>query len=185
MNVKRLVAIKPQAWPMVIAVRHIVKGRSDVPVDGAVTQTASGQCEFTAGFRDAGIPQRQQIPIGTFDNSTRIMIMAGINRTVRTGGNLHISQRAAKIREVRIRTIGEVCWAAINTKETIIVADVEQFPGHIACDSRSKSEIAVPLKNNIGEIVGVLDIDSKELNSFDKVDADCLLKIVALIYNID
>ncbi len=78
-----------------------------------------------------------------------------------------------------------VCWAAINTKETIIVADVEQFPGHIACDSRSKSEIAVPLKNNIGEIVGVLDIDSKELNSFDKVDADCLLKIVALIYNID
>jgi len=43
----------------------------------------------------------------------------------------------------------------------------------------------VPLKNNIGEIVGVLDIDSKELNSFDKVDADCLLKIVALIYNID
>ena len=78
-----------------------------------------------------------------------------------------------------------VCWAAINAKETIIVADVEQFPGHIACDSRSKSEIAVPLKNNIGEIVGVLDIDSKELNSFDKVDADCLQKIVALIYNID
>ena len=78
-----------------------------------------------------------------------------------------------------------VCWAAINAKETIIVADVEQFPGHIACDSRSKSEIAVPLKNNIGEIVGVLDIDSKELNSFDKVDAVCLQKIVALIYNID
>ena len=78
-----------------------------------------------------------------------------------------------------------VCWAAINAKETIIVPDVEQFPGHIACDSRSKSEIAVPLKNNIGEIVGVLDIDSKDLDSFDNVDADCLQKIVNLIYNID
>ncbi|MEI6822654.1 MAG: GAF domain-containing protein [Bacteroidota bacterium] len=78
-----------------------------------------------------------------------------------------------------------VCWAAINAKETIIVPDVEQFPGHIACDSRSKSEIVVPLKNNIGEIVGVLDIDSKDLDSFDNVDADCLQKIVNLIYNID
>lgn len=78
-----------------------------------------------------------------------------------------------------------VCWAAINAKETIIVPDVEQFPGHIACDSRSKSEIVIPLKNNIGEIVGVLDIDSKDLDSFDNVDADCLQKIVNLIYNID
>lgn len=78
-----------------------------------------------------------------------------------------------------------VCWAAINSKETIIVPDVEKFPGHIACDSRSKSEIVVPLFNYKGEIVGVLDIDSKDLNSFDEVDAEWLQKIVALIYNID
>lgn len=78
-----------------------------------------------------------------------------------------------------------VCWAAINAKETIIVADVEQFPGHIACDSRSKSEIVVPLKNNIGEIVGVLDIDSKDLNSFDNIDAEWLQKIIDLIYVTD
>ena len=63
-----------------------------------------------------------------------------------------------------------VCWAGINEKKTIIVHDVELFPGHIACDSRSKSEIVVPLKNNTGQVVSVLDVDSKDLNSFDELD---------------
>ena len=78
-----------------------------------------------------------------------------------------------------------VCWAAINAKETIIVPDVEQFPGHIACDSRSKSEIVILLKDSKGEIVGVLDVDSKELNSFDEIDAEWLQKITDLIYVTD
>lgn len=75
-----------------------------------------------------------------------------------------------------------VCWAGINQKETIIVDDVECFPGHIACDSRSKSEIVVPLKNLKGEIVGVLDIDSKITESFDETDAKELEKILKLIF---
>ncbi len=75
-----------------------------------------------------------------------------------------------------------VCWEAINRKETIIVPDVHKFPNHIACDSRSKSEIVVPVKNSVGEITAVLDVDSKELNSFDEVDVENLEKIVALIY---
>ncbi|MCG6186681.1 GAF domain-containing protein [Maribellus maritimus] len=75
-----------------------------------------------------------------------------------------------------------VCWAAFNKKETVIVKDVHQFPGHIACDSRSKSEIVVPLKNKKGEISGVLDVDSNELASFNETDAKWLEKIVALIY---
>jgi GAF domain-containing protein len=74
-----------------------------------------------------------------------------------------------------------VCWAAINNKETIIVPDVRQFPGHIACDSRSNSELAVPIRNKAGEIFGVLDVDSKELDSFDEVDAGWLEKIIELI----
>lgn len=76
-----------------------------------------------------------------------------------------------------------VCWAGINQQKTIIVPDVNQFPGHIACDSRSKSEIVVPLKNSSGNIVGVLDIDSKDLNSFDETDALWLEKIGNLIYS--
>ena len=74
-----------------------------------------------------------------------------------------------------------VCWAGINSNQTIVVDDVEKFPGHIACDSRSKSEIVVPLRDKTGKIFGVLDIDSKELSTFDAVDALWLEKIVGLI----
>lgn len=74
-----------------------------------------------------------------------------------------------------------VCWAGINKGKTIIVPDVHQFPGHIACDSRSKSEIVVPYRDKTGKITVVLDVDSSELNSFDEVDAEYLEKIIAMI----
>ena len=73
-----------------------------------------------------------------------------------------------------------VCWHAVNTKKTVIVPDVEKFPGHIACDSRSKSEIVVPLFEN-NKVYTVLDVDSDKLNSFDNTDAHWLEKIVNLI----
>lgn len=75
-----------------------------------------------------------------------------------------------------------VCWAAFNNKETVVVEDVHQFPGHIACDSRSNSEIVVPLKNREAEIIGVLDVDSREKAAFDEVDALWLERILELIY---
>lgn len=74
-----------------------------------------------------------------------------------------------------------VCWAGINQGKAIIVEDVEQFPGHIACDSRSKSEIVVPVYNSNQQIIGVMDVDSSELASFDEVDAKWLEKIVGLL----
>lgn len=73
-----------------------------------------------------------------------------------------------------------VCWAGINQQKSIVVPDVEKFPGHIACDSRSRSEVVVPVKNQ-DRIIGVLDIDSKELGAFDETDRNYLEKIVALI----
>jgi L-methionine (R)-S-oxide reductase len=73
-----------------------------------------------------------------------------------------------------------VCWAAINGGEIILVEDVHLFPGHIACDSRSISEIVVPLKDRNGTIIGVLDVDSKEKASFDETDRLWLEKIVKL-----
>jgi len=76
-----------------------------------------------------------------------------------------------------------VCWTAINLKKTLVIKNVHEFPGHIACDSRSQSEVVVPVKNSMGEIVAVLDVDSKELNSFDEIDADNLEKIINLIYS--
>lgn len=74
-----------------------------------------------------------------------------------------------------------VCWAAIDQQKTIIVPDVQQFPGHIACDNRSMSEIVIPVWKD-DKVVAVLDVDSKALNSFDEVDAENLEKIVGLIY---
>lgn len=76
-----------------------------------------------------------------------------------------------------------VCWAAFNQKKSIVVEDVHQFPGHIACDSRSNSEIVVPLKNKDGEIIGVLDVDSSEKASFSEVDAEWLEQILGLVYS--
>jgi GAF domain-containing protein len=62
-----------------------------------------------------------------------------------------------------------VCGTSYANKETIIVEDVNQFPGHIFCDSNSKSEIVIPLfKNN--EVAGVIDVDSAEYSSFDETD---------------
>jgi GAF domain-containing protein len=73
-----------------------------------------------------------------------------------------------------------VCGTAWKERRTIIVPDVEQFPGHIACNSESKSEIVVPLFNG-NEIIGVLDIDSDQLNTFDEIDAKYLEEIILLI----
>lgn len=64
-----------------------------------------------------------------------------------------------------------VCGACATTRQTIIVPDVHAFPGHIACDSRSNSEIVVPVFDATGELVAVLDIDSTDFAAFDEVDA--------------
>ena len=74
-----------------------------------------------------------------------------------------------------------VCGTAWQRKATIIVPDVEEFPGHIACSSHSRSEIVVPLFDADGNVVAVLDIDSRELNTFDEIDQRWLEKIVSLI----
>lgn len=74
-----------------------------------------------------------------------------------------------------------VCGTAWARRETVIVPDVEEFPGHIACSSASRSEIVVPLFRE-GEVVGVLDIDSRELATFDEEDAAGLEAIAALLF---
>jgi L-methionine (R)-S-oxide reductase len=73
-----------------------------------------------------------------------------------------------------------VCGSAWQQAETLIVPNVEEFPGHIACSSLSRSEIVIPLLHN-NEVVGVLDVDSSELNEFDETDARYLKQIIKLI----
>ncbi|KHF76228.1 Free methionine-(R)-sulfoxide reductase [Acinetobacter sp. neg1] len=73
-----------------------------------------------------------------------------------------------------------VCGSAWQQQQVIVVPDVDQFPGHIACSSDSKSEIVLPIMKN-GECVGVLDIDSDELNQFDEIDAEYLKQLMSVI----
>jgi GAF domain-containing protein len=81
----------------------------------------------------------------------------------------------------RIKRGRGVCGAAREQRETVVVPDVEQFPGHIACSSLSRSEIVVPVFSNQGDVIAVLDIDSKALATFDDVDRECLETIVSLL----
>lgn len=73
-----------------------------------------------------------------------------------------------------------VCGTAWKNAETVVVEDVLQFPGHIACSSASRSEIVVPMVHN-GEVVGVLDIDSEKISTFDDVDVLYLKKVVEIL----
>ena len=80
----------------------------------------------------------------------------------------------------RIKKGRGVCGTSWEKEETLIVPDVEKFPGHIACSSLSRSEIVLPLRSG-EKVVGVFDIDSAELNTFDDVDKSYLEKILNLL----
>jgi L-methionine (R)-S-oxide reductase len=73
-----------------------------------------------------------------------------------------------------------VCGAAWEQGKTLIVPDVDAFPGHIACSSLSRSEIVIPIYHN-NQIAGVLDVDSEELDQFDQMDANYLEQIIQLL----
>ena len=73
-----------------------------------------------------------------------------------------------------------VCGTAWKERRTIVVPDVEEFPGHIACSAASRSEIVVPIMQN-GEVIAVLDIDSENLATFDQTDAEYLQQMVSML----
>lgn len=84
-------------------------------------------------------------------------------------GELVVGPFQGPVACTRIRKGKGVCGTSWEKAMTLIVPDVEQFPGHIACSSRSRSEIVVPIVRN-GEVLGVLDVDSEHLDHFDKTD---------------
>lgn len=95
-------------------------------------------------------------------------------------GALILGPFQGRVACVHIQVGRGVCGTAVAMNETQVVADVHQFPGHIACDSASRSEIVVPIRCE-GKVVGVLDIDSPVVNRFDEVDAHYLEKCVAIL----
>ncbi len=81
----------------------------------------------------------------------------------------------------RIKFGEGVCGYCYTTRETVIVPDVEAFPGHIACSSLARSEIVLPVFDKNGEVAMVLDVDSDKFNDFSQIDADGLKKIVKIV----
>ena len=83
----------------------------------------------------------------------------------------------------RIRFGDGVCGHAYTTRETVIVPNVDEFPGHIACASESRSEIVIPVMEG-DQCIGVLDVDSDKLNDFSEVDAEGLQRVVAILQTV-
>jgi L-methionine (R)-S-oxide reductase len=96
------------------------------------------------------------------------------------GGQLVLGPFQGPLACTRINVDQGVCGHAFSTRETVIVPDVDEFPGHIACSSAARSEIVVPLIAS-GEAIGVLDVDSDRLDDFSEVDADGLGRIARVI----
>jgi len=77
-----------------------------------------------------------------------------------------------------------VCWACVQRGEPVVVPDVEAFPGHIACDSRSRSEVVVPVFDSSGRLAGVLDVDAEQPDAFTATDADGLARIAGMVFRV-
>ena len=100
---------------------------------------------------------------------------------VEKGGELVLGPFQGPIAFTRIGLDKGVCGRAYSTRETVIVADVDKFPGHIACASASRSEIVLPFFDRQDRIVGVLDVDSDRLDDFSETDAAGLRRILDLL----
>ena len=105
-------------------------------------------------------------------------LWTGFYRVVEPGKLMRVGPYQGTLGCLEIAFGKGVCGTAASEQRTIIVDDVDLFPGHIACDARSKSEIVVPVLNRSGELIAVLDIDAEKPNSFSDDDRIGLEEIV-------
>jgi GAF domain-containing protein len=105
-------------------------------------------------------------------------LWTGFYRVAEPGQRLLVGPYQGTLGCLEIAYGSGVCGTAAAEGRTVVVPDVNDFPGHITCDSRSRSEIVVPVRGSDGGLLAVLDIDSEEANTFDDVDRDALERIV-------
>jgi L-methionine (R)-S-oxide reductase len=127
-----------------------------------------GEPDLIANLANITAALREMLPVASW-----------VGFYVRRGDTLVLGPFQGKIACVRIALGRGVCGTAAAEQRTVIVADVETFPGHIACDAGSRSEIVVPIIRD-GRVVAVLDLDSYERAAFDEVDAAGLAPIAEL-----
>jgi L-methionine (R)-S-oxide reductase len=106
-------------------------------------------------------------------------LWTGFYRVVVPGQLLRVGPYQGTLGCIDIAFGRGVCGTAAAEMRTVLVADIEKFPGHITCDSRSRSEIVVPVRNNQGDLVAVFDVDSERINAFDKDDQRGLEQLVS------
>lgn len=106
-------------------------------------------------------------------------LWTGFYRVVEPGALLRVGPYQGSLGCLEISFGRGVCGTAALERRTVIVPDVKDFPGHITCDSRARSEIVVPVSDARGELIAVLDVDSDQLASFDLEDQRGLEKLVA------
>ena len=129
-----------------------------------------------------GVPHR----ISNLANTAALLweVMPDINWAgfyLLEGDKLILGPFQGKVACTEIANGKGVCGTAAKTLTTQVVADVHEFPGHIACDADSRSEIVIPLFDNNGDLFGVLDIDSPVLNRFSKEDKEGLEEIAVIL----
>jgi GAF domain-containing protein len=106
-------------------------------------------------------------------------LWTGFYRVVVPGQLLRVGPYQGTLGCIDIAFGKGVCGTAAAEMRTVVVPDVEKFPGHITCDSRSKSEIVVPVRNKKGDLLAVFDVDSERLNTFDRDDQHGLEKLMS------
>jgi GAF domain-containing protein len=129
-----------------------------------------GEPDLVANLANAAAAIRACIPAASWDGFY-----------VMRGGELVLGPYQGNVACVRIALGRGVCGTAAAERRTVVVPDVEQFPGHIACDAGSRSEIVVPISGRGGALVAVLDVDSHDLAAFDDEDAVGLQPIAELL----
>ncbi len=106
-------------------------------------------------------------------------LWTGFYRVVDSGQLLRVGPYQGNLGCIDIAFGRGVCGTAAAEMRTIIVPDVQKFPGHITCDARSRSEIVVPVWGHKGELIAVLDVDSEDLSAFDENDARGLARLLS------
>ena len=153
-----------------IDVRHLPKSEAYMEVERHLRATMEGIAD----------------PIATMATLSCLLhqgfghLWAGFYRVVEPGRLLRVGPYQGSLGCLEIEFGRGVCGTAAATGETIIVPDVNQYPGHIACDARSRSEIVVPVRDATGTLIAVLDIDSERLAAFDHNDAAGLERLVRI-----
>jgi L-methionine (R)-S-oxide reductase len=150
-----------------IDLRHQPKDRAYAQLHGYILNVLGGIDDDVAGMAT----------ISSLTHHAFGYLWTGFYRVVGPG-HLRVGPYQGTVGCLEIEFGRGVCGTAAAQRQTIIVPDVEKFPGHIACDARSKSEIVVPVFDQSGGLIAVLDIDSDKRSTFDAADAQGLERIV-------